>query len=61
MAIINVIGIFITTISVCMQVCWSQILKKTNKMKNTLDLDEKAFEMIREEKLWNAVPRLNPT
>jgi len=30
-------------------------------MKNTLDLDEKAFEMIREEKMWNAVPRLSPT
>lgn len=29
-------------------------------MKNNLDLDEKTFEMIREEKMWNTVPRLNP-
>lgn len=59
MASLNVIDNFIKRFSICMQVCWSQILKKTRKMKNSLDLDEKAFEMIREEKMWNTVPRLN--
>ena len=40
---------------------WSQ-LAKTRKTKKKIDLDDKAFEMIREEKMWNSIPRLwNPT